>query len=253
MQIRNGELWRLTNKSEVRVLDTSGSGSITVWNVGDRIVQELQADEFEARAVDHDNIKAGTSFVVKTSDANLAKLGTDTLLIATATGFMRDNMVELKEIVRNFGVSAFVMKADIDFTRREARRIPKSRPDNATDVFRSWYTGFLRQRLASLRENHPDQQDLYSDDMIPGLVDAAMSHQNDLLDAFNAGTAYADTALADKGPWTVSMSGDDVGIYSEDFHHDVALRVTGDFGYSSIKYQYALRIAASLNRHYRGL
>lgn len=51
--------------------------------------------------------------------------------------------------------------------------------------------------------------------------------------------------LHDKGPWTVSVDGR--SIESDDFTHDVILRVTGDFYCDEQRKAYADNLAAKLN------
>ena len=53
--------------------------------------------------------------------------------------------------------------------------------------------------------------------------------------------------LHDKGPWTVSADGRE--IESDDFAHDVILRVTGDFYSDEQRKAYAENLAAKLNAH----
>lgn len=55
----------------------------------------------------------------------------------------------------------------------------------------------------------------------------------------------AHNELHDKGPWTVSEDGS--AIESDDFTHDVILRVTGDFYSDEQRKEYADNLAAKLN------
>lgn len=50
----------------------------------------------------------------------------------------------------------------------------------------------------------------------------------------------------DKGPWTVSDNGKI--LYSEDFTHDVVLKIHGDFYGDEQRKRYADNIAAKLNQ-----
>jgi len=59
----------------------------------------------------------------------------------------------------------------------------------------------------------------------------------------------------EKGPWTVdewspkSEGGPKrVVLQSDDFHHDAALEITGDFFDHELKLQYAHRLAARMNK-----
>ncbi len=55
--------------------------------------------------------------------------------------------------------------------------------------------------------------------------------------------------MNDKGPWSTLISETDeiIGILSEDFTHDVLLRVDGDFENDSQKIEYCERLAEKLN------
>lgn len=55
----------------------------------------------------------------------------------------------------------------------------------------------------------------------------------------------------DCGPWTVSANGRRVDIQSDDFTHDVALVVTGDFADGEME-QYARKLAAWMNARLNG-
>lgn len=66
---------------------------------------------------------------------------------------------------------------------------------------------------------------------------------NDLLG--NDFNPMAPEELHDKGPWTVSEDGR--VIESDDFTHDVILRVTGDFYSDEQRKEYAENLAAKLN------
>lgn len=55
----------------------------------------------------------------------------------------------------------------------------------------------------------------------------------------------ADDELHDKGPWVVSNDGREIA--SDDFTHDVILRVTGDFWSDEQRKAYAENLAAKLN------
>lgn len=55
----------------------------------------------------------------------------------------------------------------------------------------------------------------------------------------------ADDELHDAGPWTVSETG--CSIQSDDFTHDVILRVTGDFYDDVQRKAYSDNLAAKLN------
>ena len=61
---------------------------------------------------------------------------------------------------------------------------------------------------------------------------------------FEAGQCAGD-GLHDKGPWTVSDDGR--AIESDDFTHDVILRVAGDFFSDEQRKAYAENLAAKLN------
>lgn len=52
---------------------------------------------------------------------------------------------------------------------------------------------------------------------------------------------------ADQGPWTAHKSGPDVYLYSDDFRHDVSLKVSGDFWDVNKKLAYAQLLADQLN------
>lgn len=54
-------------------------------------------------------------------------------------------------------------------------------------------------------------------------------------------------SLPDTGPWEVS--GDGSAISSDDFDHDVILRVTGDFASAEQRKSYSDQLAAQLNSH----
>lgn len=54
----------------------------------------------------------------------------------------------------------------------------------------------------------------------------------------------------DKGPWTASPDGRT--IQSEDFTHDVTLRVSGDFADDTQRQQYSERLAEKLNASVEG-
>lgn len=51
----------------------------------------------------------------------------------------------------------------------------------------------------------------------------------------------------DLGPWSVNTSGTEVHVESEDFTHDVSLRVYGDFKDKRERVAYAKFIAGKLN------
>ena len=50
-----------------------------------------------------------------------------------------------------------------------------------------------------------------------------------------------------KGPWLASDDGREIA--SDDFTHDVVLRVTGDFESDELRKAYADNLAAKLNAH----
>lgn len=55
----------------------------------------------------------------------------------------------------------------------------------------------------------------------------------------------------DTGPWTMSVWGDEddrIVIQSDDFHHDVALEVTGDFADIESRKRYAIWLAGLLTK-----
>ncbi len=55
----------------------------------------------------------------------------------------------------------------------------------------------------------------------------------------------AENELHDKGPWIVESDGK--SIRSDDFTHDVVLRITGDFYSDEQRKAYAENLAAKLN------
>ena len=59
--------------------------------------------------------------------------------------------------------------------------------------------------------------------------------------------------ISEKGPWSVSMGKSEAGTFkvclqSDDFHHDVALYITGDFYDNDQRIEYARRLADRMNR-----
>jgi len=57
--------------------------------------------------------------------------------------------------------------------------------------------------------------------------------------------------FSDKGPWSVpDMTG--LVIESDDFTHDVILRIHGDFESDEQRYAYAHGLADVLNKHNKG-
>lgn len=56
------------------------------------------------------------------------------------------------------------------------------------------------------------------------------------------------TVPVERGPWSVVHYGDRVDIQSDDFTHDAALTVSGDFVDQAQKIAYAQEIAKKLNR-----
>lgn len=60
----------------------------------------------------------------------------------------------------------------------------------------------------------------------------------------------SEVASPDKGPWQVDeWSGGRVVLQSDDFEHDVALEISGDFGTPERKLAYAQALAAWMNAH----
>ena len=55
--------------------------------------------------------------------------------------------------------------------------------------------------------------------------------------------------MTDKGPWSIytSQDGTLVGVISDDFEHDVVLRVDGDFEGAAQRLAYCEWLAAKLN------
>ena len=55
--------------------------------------------------------------------------------------------------------------------------------------------------------------------------------------------------MTDKGPWSIftAQDGTLVGVISDDFEHDVVLRVDGDFEDAAQKTAYCEWLAAKLN------
>lgn len=57
-------------------------------------------------------------------------------------------------------------------------------------------------------------------------------------------------AAPDKGPWLVDEWSDGIVVLqSDDFEHDVALEISGDFGSKESKLEYARSLAAWMNAH----
>lgn len=52
----------------------------------------------------------------------------------------------------------------------------------------------------------------------------------------------------DQGPWTVWQDKDAVGLGSNEFNHDVSLRISGDFYNTDSKLTYARKLADQLNQ-----
>lgn len=53
----------------------------------------------------------------------------------------------------------------------------------------------------------------------------------------------------DKGPWKIFLNQDDIIIESDDFTHDVQMKITGDFATPTQHLKYAEWIADILNNH----
>jgi hypothetical protein len=51
--------------------------------------------------------------------------------------------------------------------------------------------------------------------------------------------------VQEDGPWTVAQEGR--ALYSDDFHHDVTLKIMGDFANDEDRTAYAKHLAAILN------
>jgi hypothetical protein len=56
--------------------------------------------------------------------------------------------------------------------------------------------------------------------------------------------------ISEKGPWVVGSNEKTGEVYlrSDDFHHDVRLQISGDFGFFEVKVEYAQRLANRMNR-----
>lgn len=64
---------------------------------------------------------------------------------------------------------------------------------------------------------------------------------------------YVTTKLDDRGPWTVETwkdenGNDKVGLFSDDFTHDVVLNITGDFWDNKQRMMYAQQLADRMNK-----
>lgn len=60
--------------------------------------------------------------------------------------------------------------------------------------------------------------------------------------------------MSDKGPWSAEVWKDGkVVLQSDDFEHDVALIVSGDFESQEQKLSYAQALAVQLNSHDRSM
>lgn len=56
-------------------------------------------------------------------------------------------------------------------------------------------------------------------------------------------------SVIDKGPWKAEINGVACSVVSDDFTHDVALHITGDFECLNQRFEYAEMIAKKLNRN----
>jgi len=62
-----------------------------------------------------------------------------------------------------------------------------------------------------------------------------------------------DLEISETGPWSVTVGKSEAGtpkvcLQSDDFHHDVALYITGDFYDIAQRIEYAKRLADRMNR-----
>lgn len=62
-----------------------------------------------------------------------------------------------------------------------------------------------------------------------------------------------DLTISETGPWSVSVGKSEAGtlkvcLQSDDFHHDVALYITGDFCDNDQRIEYARLLADRMNR-----
>ena len=61
------------------------------------------------------------------------------------------------------------------------------------------------------------------------------------------GISEYDIKIVERGPWKPIRYQNSVYLLSDDFHHDVHMTISGDFGSPEQKYQYAREIANRLN------
>lgn len=88
-----------------------------------------------------------------------------------------------------------------------------------------------------------------TDTDISALVKGFLDDYSPLVDAFRAGLTAQDAPLVDVGPWFVTKWDNyRYALQSNDFYHDTAITVSGDFGSDDTRRNYALRLAALLNK-----
>lgn len=195
-------------------------------------------------------VRVGTPVMIDVS----ADEGPEQVIWADITdaNFLQNGCLKATETQRSFGTFAWLQKESVDrVVNHEYTSSSKSLTDKTK--FLAWYKSFLTEFAT-----FPRYAEVFTEEHIKQLLWLSTSDTFcHIFDAYQAGLAATDKPLADAGPWFVMEVDEGTGINpddkfyaiaSEDFTHDVLMKIQGDFGSNTTRRNYAIRMAAILNQ-----